>query len=149
MNNAPNKMNLGAVGVNTPAVVPSSLWYISVPAIVSVTSPIGLSIISVRSVGAGAGAAMKAAVLTLEFALATTCELVCMGFARLHGILEFLNQIVILVYILQVTEKVLGGVTKEADAVGFLVVGFGYLQYIVVFLGLLVSLDQSVEMARL
>lgn len=56
---------------------------------------------------------------------------------------------VILVHILQVTEKVLGGVTKEADAVGFLVVGLGYLQHIVVFLGLLVSIDQSVEVARL
>lgn len=91
MKNAPDKLNLGAVGVNTPAVVPSSLWYISVPAIVSVTSPVGLSIISVRSVGAGAGAAMKAAVLTLEFALATTSEPVCMSFARLHGILQFLD----------------------------------------------------------
>lgn len=142
-------MHLGAIGVNGSAMVPPSLRYISVPVIVSVTSSVGLSVISVGSVGARAGAAMAVAILTLELALAATSKFGCMGLAGFHGVLKFLNQMVILVHIFQVTEKILSSVTKEADAVGFLAVSLGYLQNEIVFLGLLICVNQSVKVARL
>lgn len=142
-------MHLGAIGINGSAMVPRSLRYISVPVIVSVTSSVGLSVISVGSVGARAGAAMAVAILTLELALAATSKFGCMGLAGFHGVLKFLNQMVILVHIFQVTEKILSSVTKEADAVGFLAVSLGYLQNEIVFLGLLICVNQSVKVARL
>ena len=51
----------------------------------------------------------------------------------------------ILVFMLQETQEVLGSIAKEADVFGLLVVAVVHLENVVVILGLLVNIDKLVE----
>lgn len=142
-------VHLRTVRIEDAAVVPSILGDISVPAGVSVVSTIGIAIVSVGSVGAGAWTSPRTAGPALKLALASAGEFVCMSLAGFNDLLELLNQIVVFVNGLQVSQQIFGGVAEKTDVVGSLSVALSHLQDVVVIFGLLVCLDEPVKVGRL
>lgn len=82
----------------------------------------------------------------LKLALSATSKLVCMCLADMNDVLDLGNQIVVFVDRLQVSQKVLGRVTEESDAVSSLTVALSDFKDVVVGLSLLVHLDELVDM---
>lgn len=69
-----------------------------------------------------------------------------MCLADMNDVLDLGNQIVVFVDRLQVSQKVLGRVTEESDAVSSLTVALSDFKDVVVGLSLLVHLDELVDM---
>lgn len=150
MERAHDTKHLRAVGVNFAVAAIILRRNVSIPTAVLVPASVSLSIVSVRSVGAWARAASvtRFASSTLELALAAASELGCVSLARCNGIFKFTDQVVILVKVLEVSQKVLGSIAKEADVLGLLAVAFHHAQIGILVLGLLVSLDEPLKVGR-
>lgn len=129
--------------------VPFILRHIPVPTVVSIVSSVRSAIISVGSVAARAQAASGTTVVALELALASTSKYGCLSLAGLDNFLEFWDHSVLLVDGLQISQEIFGSVTKKTDVVASLAMTFGHLQHMIIILGLLVCINELVEVNRL